>query len=204
MTDVYIKCKRFASATCAQKQTSHLSKQNMYLFYIFLFFLLSFWVVFFPALSSVTSEAGETLGSQRALQEDDDLQILLFAKLQERISFSSCPLAALVEEKAPIELSGVSLKERFHTAKERRVRLRPDQREEMESPSPLPHAAMDGWRKSEEKRGRKIKVLEYSHHAWIRLCPTGRITVWTVLACLCLSYMCVRQNVKDRERKRER
>lgn len=118
-------------------------------------------------------------------QEDDDLQIHLFAKLQERISFSSCPLAALVKEKALIELSGVSLKERFHTAKEKRVRLRPDQREEMESPSPLPHAAMDGWTNSEEKRGRKLKVLEYSHDGWIRWCPTGRITVWTVVVCLC-------------------
>lgn len=43
---------------------------------------------------------------------------------------------------------------------------------------------MDGWRKSEEKRGRKIKVLEHSHDGRIRWCPTEKITVWTVLACL--------------------
>lgn len=123
-------------------------------------------------------------------QEDDDLQAVLFVKLQERISFFSCPLAALVEEKAPVELSGVSLKERLHTAKDRTVRLKPDQREETESPSPLPHAVMDRWRNSEEKRGRKVKVLEYSQEGWIRGCPTERITVWTVLACLCcLLYM---------------
>lgn len=165
MTEINIKCRRFTSATCPLNQTFRLSKQYIYINikYVFSSFLaLSVavgWVFFIPALSKITSEAGETYGSQRVFQEDDDLQILLFAKLQERISFSSCPLLALVEEKAPIELSGVSLKERFHTAKERKVRLRPDQREEMESPSPLPHAAMDGWRKSEEKSGRKIKCI---------------------------------------------
>lgn len=90
-------------------------------------------------------------------QEDDDLQTFLFVELQERISFFSCPLAALVEEKAPIELSGISLKERFHTAKDRRVRLKPDQREETESASPVLHAVMDGWMDGETLRKREVE-----------------------------------------------